>query len=178
MADQDNEAAETPDGEADGAQQKKKGLMGPIMIGLAAAVVLGAGAAFAVMSGLAPIGDAPKETAEEKKKREAKEALAKTPPPVFVAFEPLTITVVADGAPRQLRLQLSLETTEPFAPRVEEMRPRVLDALNTMLRAMNQDELTEPSSLDRLRAQMLRRIRIATDPTAVKDLLITEFVIF
>ena len=42
----------------DGAEPvKKKGLMGPIMIGLVLALLLGGGAAYGVMSGLVPLGD-------------------------------------------------------------------------------------------------------------------------
>lgn len=164
--------------------KKKKGIMGPLMIGLVLALLMGGGAAYAVMSGLVPLGDeavAEKgdgdKMAKDKGKGE-KEAGEKKEPPVFVAFDPLTITLTHGGAPRQLRLALSIETSKEYSEKVELMKPRMLDALNTLLRAMNERELTEPSGLDRLRAQMLRRVRIAADPTAVKDLLVTEFVVF
>ena len=184
------EAEKTDDAAAaeDGAEpKKKKGLMGPIMIGLVLALLLGGGAAYGVMSGLVPLGDEEhakdgehgedgKHAKKDKHKDEHKEE--KKEPPVFVAFEPLTITLTHGGAPRQLRLALSVETSKEYAEKVEIMKPRMLDALNTLLRAMHDNELTEPAGLDRLRAQMLRRVRIAADPTAVKDLLITEFVVF
>lgn len=167
------------------ASPKKKGLMGPIVIGLVLAVLLGGGAAYAVMSGLVPVGEtataedgdgATKDAKSAKKDDAKKDELYE--PPVFVAFDPLTITLTHGGAPRQLRLALSVETSKDYAEKVELMKPRMLDALNTLLRAMNERELTEPAGLDRLRAQMLRRVRIAADPTAVQDLLITEFVVF
>lgn len=175
--------AET-EGEGAAPEKKKKGLLGPLMIGLALALLLGGGSAFAVMSGLIPLGkekaaehadgDAhgkDKKAAEKEKKKDEK-------PPVFLAFDPLTVTLTRGGAPKQLRLEFSLETTAKEEKTLEEMKPRVLDALNTLLRALDERELTEPASLDRLRAQMLRRVQIATDPDAVKNLLITEFVVF
>lgn len=172
-------------GEVDGAAKKKKGLMGPLMIGVVAALLLGGGAAYGVMSGLIPLGDAPAEEhaagegAEKGHGAEGGHGEAENAEkPVFVGFEPLTVTLTRGGAPRQLRLELSVETDEHHSHDVEEMKPRILDALNTLLRAMDERELTEPAALDRLRGQMLRRVRIATDPNAVKDLLITEFVVF
>ncbi|MEM9724471.1 MAG: flagellar basal body-associated FliL family protein [Pseudomonadota bacterium] len=177
MSEDAQNAADTADGGAE--PKKKKGLLGPLVIGLAAAVVLGGAAAYAVMSGLAPIGPAP-QAADGAEKPEAETAAPKekAAPPVFVAFDPLTVTLTHGGAPRQLRLTLSVETSEEHMKKVEELKPRMLDALNTLLRAMNERELTEPAGLDRLRAQMLRRVRIAADPKAVKDLLVTEFVVF
>lgn len=175
MAENEEAAAET---EADGAEgkKKKKGGMGGLIIGLVLAIALGAGAAFGVMSGLVPIpgGEEHAEKEDEHHKEEEKEKAK----PSFVALDPLTVTIGQAGAPRQLRIALTIETTEHYAHNVEETRPRILDALNTLLRATEENDLSQPWSLDRLRAQMLRRIRIATDPTAIQDLLITEYVIF
>ncbi len=175
MADTDEAAAEP---EADGAEgtKKKKGGKGGLIIGLVLAIALGAGAAFAVMSGLVPIPGGEEHAAEEDGHK--KEEEEHKPKPSFVALDPLTVTIGKSGAPRQLRIALTIETTEHYAPDVEETRPRILDALNTLLRAVEETDLSQPWSLDRLRAQMLRRIRIATDPTAIQDLLITEYVIF
>ena len=55
--------------------------------------------------------------------------------------------------------------------------PRIIDVLNTYLRAVSEDELGKPAALERLRAQMLRRIQVVTEQGQVKDLLITEFVL-
>ena len=49
--------------------------------------------------------------------------------------------------------------------------PRVLDVLNTYLRAVEVRDLEEPASLARLRAQMLRRIQVVTGEGRVRDLL-------
>ena len=54
--------------------------------------------------------------------------------------------------------------------------PRVLDVLNTYLRAVEVRDLEQPSSAARLRAQMLRRVQVVTGEGRVRDLLVTEFV--
>lgn len=170
-----SDEAQTPKAAA-----KKKGGAGPIIIGLVLALVLGGATAYAVMSGLAPIPGAEHADADGghgKKDARADEHVEEGPPPKFVMFDPLTVTFIQDGAARQLRIALSVETTEPYLHKVEEEKPRILDAINTLLRALDERDLSEPSALDRLRAQMLRRVRISTDPTAIQDLLITEYVI-
>ena len=57
------------------------------------------------------------------------------------------------------------------------MLPRVVDVLNSYLRALEIKDLTDPMALPKLRAQMLRRINIATGQGRVRDLLIMEFVL-
>ena len=54
--------------------------------------------------------------------------------------------------------------------------PRILDVLNTYLRAVEVRDLEEPAALVRLRAQMLRRVQVVTGEGRVRDLLVTEFV--
>ena len=49
--------------------------------------------------------------------------------------------------------------------------------LNGYLRAVDVEDIEDPSSLVRLRAQMLRRIQIVVGQDAVSDLLIIEFVL-
>ena len=55
--------------------------------------------------------------------------------------------------------------------------PRVLDTLNTYLRAVDVADLENPAALAKLRAQMLRRVQVVTGEGRVRDLLVTEFVL-
>ena len=57
------------------------------------------------------------------------------------------------------------------------MLPRVTDVLNGYLRAISLSELQEPTALIKLRAQMLRRVRLVAPPDSVRDLLFQEFVL-
>ena len=54
--------------------------------------------------------------------------------------------------------------------------PRVVDVLNSYLRALEIDDLRGNAALVRLRAQMLRRVQTVIGRDRVNDLLIMEFV--
>lgn len=170
---------ELGDEDADGGEKKSGGMLVPILVGLVLAMALGIGAAVAVMTGVAPIpglsAEEKDENAEKKpeKKEEKKEEAA-----VFVEFEPLELSIGRVDNRSKLRLKFSIETTATYMPKVEELKPRILDALNTLLRAADARDLVEPRALARLRAQMLRRVRLAADPTAIRDLLVTEYFIY
>ena len=58
-----------------------------------------------------------------------------------------------------------------------QLTPRVMDVLNSYLRAVEVSDLEDPSALIGLRAQMLRRIQLVTGDGRVRDLLIMEFVL-
>ena len=60
---------------------------------------------------------------------------------------------------------------------VTNLSPRILDVLNTYLRAVSEVELEDPASMNRIRAQMLRRVQVVAGEENVRDLLITEFVL-
>lgn len=57
------------------------------------------------------------------------------------------------------------------------IKPRVVDVLNSYLRAVDVATLEDPTAMLRIKAQMLRRIQIVTGEGRVRDLLISEFVL-
>lgn len=166
---QDSDAKET--------KKKSGGLLVPMLFGLVLAMALGIGAAIAVMTGVAPIPglETAEEDGAEEREKAKEEPEAKV---VFVELDELRISIGRDATARTLSLKISIETTEPYVARVEEYKPRMLDALTTLLRASDARDLIEPVALARLRAQMLRRVRLAADPTSIRDLLVTEYVVF
>lgn len=161
-------AEEEPQQEEAPAPKSKK----PMLIGLILAVVLGGGGFFAVSSGmiLAPAADA-EETMEI--------AAVDSPLPdvAFVPIQPLIINLGRDGGNNYLRFQAQLEVPKSYVADVESVLPRVVDVLNSYLRAVGPAEIENPASLIRLRAQMLRRIQVVTGQGRVRDLLIMEFVL-
>lgn len=167
MADDANDAGAA----GDAGETKKKGGMGPLIIGLALALTLGGGAAYGVMSGMIPTPFGPEDP------KAALEETKPEKPAVFVEFEPLTLTIGLGPASRQLRLTFAVETEKEHEKTIDEMRPRILDTLNTLLRAVDDEDLNAPYALDRLRAQMTRRVRIAVGPEFVRDVLIVQYVI-
>jgi flagellar FliL protein len=95
----------------------------------------------------------------------------------FVAMEPIMISLPHGASAHHLRFAGQLEVAPEHADEVAGLMPRVLDVLNTYLRAVEVRDLEEPAALARLRAQMLRRIQVVTGEGRVRDLLIAEFVL-
>ena len=95
----------------------------------------------------------------------------------FVAMDPIMISLPPGASARHLRFSGQLEVAPDHAAEVAGLMPRVLDVLNTYLRAVEVRDLEEPAALARLRAQMLRRIQVVTGEGRVRDLLIAEFVL-
>jgi flagellar protein FliL len=159
----------------DGAQDeapKKKGKTG-LIIGLVLALALGGGGFFAVYSGLI-LGHGDALASSEAAGEEALDVL---PPVSFVPLEPLVISLGTGVRSRHLRFRGELEVVPGAQDDVTKLTPRVMDVLNSYLRAVDVSALEAPASLITLRAQMLRRIQLVTGEGRVRDLLIMEFVL-
>jgi flagellar FliL protein len=163
MADEEPEQEDAP--------PKKKSKV-PLLIGLVLALALGGGGFYAVSAGLilAP--------ADAHAEADADMAMDSPLPDVaFIPIQPLIINLGRDGANTHLRFQAQLEVPKASAAEVEAVLPRVVDVLNSYLRAVGPAELENPAALVRLRAQMLRRVQVVTGGGRVRDLLIMEFVL-
>lgn len=157
MADEEDlEGEDTP-------KKSKKGLL----VGLVLALAGGGGAFFALYSGLLLAPAEPKEEVA---------TVEKTDKATFVPIEPLIISL-GRSAQNQLRFSAEIEVHPEAKSSVENVMPRIVDVLNGYLRAVDIDDLKNPSSLVLFRGQMLRRIELVTGKGHVKDLLITEFVV-
>jgi len=113
-----------------------------------------------------------------------RKAAATPPAPVFYALPEFQIAlgVLADhgGVPspelgRHLRAVVQLEVEEARMAHVDALQPRIVDALLAFLHALDQRDVGSARSLDRLKAQMLHRVRQVTGDDAVRGVLITEF---
>lgn len=142
----------------------------PLLIGIVLALAGGGGGFFAVKSGLLFADSAESEHAEGVK-------VSPLPDIAFVALEPLVINLGPQAGNQNLRLSAELEVEKSHEKEVASILPRVMDVLNGYLRAVNPNELEDPSALIRLRAQMLRRVQIVTGEGRVRDLLVMEFVL-
>lgn len=157
MADEEVQSDETP----------KKGGKMPLIAGLLAAVLGGTSAFFFMYdSGI----DEPAAMEETEQFNPVGEAN-------FIALAPIIIPLGDGLANRSLRFQAHLEVARSEMSRVEALTPRIIDVLNTYLRAVEIETLQDRRALLVLRAQMLRRIQVVVDSTAIQDLLITEFFI-
>ena len=152
----------------------KKGGKGGLIIGLVLMLVLGGGGFFAVYSGMLALPFGGEEKAEE---AHAPPPPADLPPTAFVPLGEIVISLGAGARAHHLVLAADLEVEPQFQAEVELMKPRVLDVLNTYLRALDEKDVANPASMARIRAQMLRRIQTVTGEGRVRDLLITRFVL-
>jgi flagellar protein FliL len=138
----------------------------PLLGGAAVALVLGGGAFYATWSGM--ILDGPS-------------AGAAAPGPLtgiaFVPLETMVVSLGADSNSRHLRFTAQVEVEETATADVTLLMPRILDVLNSYLRAIDTAAIEDPGAMAKLRSQMLRRIQIVTGEGRVRDLLITEFVL-
>jgi flagellar FliL protein len=140
----------------------------PILIGLVLALLLGGGGFYATWSGLILGGGSTEDTAA-------------APGPLqgiaFVPLETMVVSLGADSGSDHLRFTAQVEVVDGAQADVTLLVPRILDVLNSYLRAVDTAEIEDPAAMGKLRAQMLRRIQIVTGEGRVRDLLITEFVL-
>ena len=115
-----------------------------------------------------------------------RQAAATPPAPVFFALPEFHIAIgaLADdqsfSAPafgHHLRAVVQLEVEAARMPHVDALQPRIVDVLLTFLHALDQRDVGSVRSLDRLKAQMLHRVRQVTGDDAVRGVLITELVL-
>jgi len=95
----------------------------------------------------------------------------------FVPIDRMVITLGSGRKTRHLNFGAALEVAPEYKEEVTNLMPRILDILNTYLRAVELKDIESPSAMTRLRAQMLRRVNIVSGEGRVNDLLITEFVL-
>ncbi|MBI1417351.1 MAG: flagellar basal body protein FliL [Limimaricola sp.] len=146
----------------------------PLLVGLVLAIV-GGGGGFVLMQGTLPFGGTHGTTEAAASSTDAPSApVVKT---AFVALDPLVVSLSGAGQQRFLRFSAQLEVAPDKVDAVTAVKPRIVDVLNTYLRAVEMADLEDPTGLVRLRGQMLRRIQIVTGEGQVKDLLIMEFVL-
>jgi flagellar FliL protein len=143
-----------------------------LILGLVGAFALGGGGFYAVRSGIvdpgALLGGAGHSGGHED---------AVPEDVAFVGMEPIMVSLPPGSSARLLRFSGQLEVAPEHAAEVTAVMPRVVDVLNTFLRAVEPADLEQPAALAPLRAQMLRRIQVVTGEGRVRDLLITEFVL-
>ena len=104
-------------------------------------------------------------------------ATAAYSPGAYVHLEPFVVSLGREASANHLKVSLVIEVTPGREGEVEAAKPRVLDVLNVFLRAVDERGFEVPRSMERLRAQMLRRVQLVSPEGAVRDVLIQEFVL-
>ncbi len=168
MADND-QTAEVTSEDAPKARSKM-----PLILGLVLAILGGGGGFMVVQMGL--IGGSSDGSHEEEHAEDSHEA-EEMPALAFVPMETLVINLPEHAQARHLLFTAQLEVEPMYSEEVTTLMPRIVDVLNGYLRAVRVAELEDPTSLIRMRAQMLRRVQVVVGEGRVKDILIMEFVL-
>lgn len=142
----------------------------PLVLGLVLALVGAGGGFFATWSGMILGPEASAETA-------AVEEEEPVPEVAFLPVDPIVVSLSGKSEPAFLRFRAQLEVPANKKSDVETLMPRVVDVLNSYLRALRTADIEDPNALARLRSQMLRRIKIVAGENRVNDVLVMEFVI-
>jgi flagellar protein FliL len=156
----------TPDADAPKPRGGGRGLLFGALGGLA----LGGVGFYAVYSGLADLSALGKHETEVEIAPELADIS-------FVPIEPVVISLPPGSSARHLRFVGQLEVEPARAAEVQQLMPRIVDVLNTYLRAVEVADLERRSAMPRLRAQMLRRVQVVVGEGKVRDLLIVEFIL-
>lgn len=147
---------------------RKSGVL-PVFMGLFA-TLLGAGGGFlAVQNGVLP-------TSESATTESLTPGTEPLPDVVFVAIEPMMITLRGEQSSRHLRFSAQLEVYAPHSRDVAQFLPRIQDVLNTYLRSVRVSDLEDSIALYRIRSHVLHRVNLVVGEGRVRDVLITEFI--
>ena len=155
----------------------------PLIIGLVLALAGGGAGFYAAFSGMIPglggSAEAGDHGADGDHAGEADHDSPDSPLPdvAFVELPQIVVSLGEGSATDHLIFRADLEVPSAKAEEVRSILPRVIDVLNSYLRALEPTDVQGPSALIRLRGQMLRRIQLVTGEGRVRDLLVMEFVL-
>jgi flagellar FliL protein len=155
---------------------KKRASKLPLILGLVLALAGGGGGYYAVTEGLI-LGDSHGEAATGHDEGHGPAEVEPLGDVAFIPVEPLIVNLGERATARHLRFQAQIEVNGAHAAEVRAVLPRIVDVLNSYLRAVDVRDIEDRSALVRLRAQMLRRVQLVAGSGRVRDLLIMEFVL-
>ncbi len=164
--------------DVDEASAPRKGKK-PLILGLVAMLALGGGGFFLTNSGTIrlPLPGA-EESGHAEKRAEAHASPASAEAHgAFVDIGQMVVTLGPLARARHLRLAASLEVAPGTEAEVTVLMPRIKDVINSYLQALEESDVERPAAMARMRSHLLRRIRVVVGEDAVRDLLITEFVL-
>ncbi len=89
----------------------------------------------------------------------------------------IVVSIRPSGRVKHLKLSIAIETSVDSEQIFAEREPRIRDALNTYLRAVDVAALEDPAGMGRIRAQIARRVEFVVAPAPVHAILITDFIL-
>lgn len=95
----------------------------------------------------------------------------------FLDLDPIIVSYETPDHRTHLSFRAQLEVPQGSIGTVDHLKPRVVDILNTFLRALRLEDIQQPSAFMALKAKMLRRVKLVVGEENIKNLLIMEFVL-
>ncbi|MEM1274929.1 MAG: flagellar basal body-associated FliL family protein [Pseudomonadota bacterium] len=140
------------------------------LVPLLALLLPAAGGFYATYSGMValPFGGGDESKSEKKMQKSADIA--------FLSMDEMVISLGPGAVASHLVFQAELETIPAAVDPLSKLRPRIVDVFNTYLRAVEERDLRTPGGMTKMRAQLLRRIRVVVGEIEVRDLLFTKFI--
>jgi flagellar FliL protein len=108
--------------------------------------------------------------------KKAEEEAKKT---TFINIPDILVNIRTNkNRPVFLKVALVLEIRDPkIKDVVENLKPKIIDQMQTFLRDLEASDLTGATNMQRLRQEMLIRINNVTAPSKVSDVLFKEFLV-
>lgn len=161
-------------------QEGKKLGKKPIIISVVLMVVGGVGGYFATSSGLIPISRevATAQSEDGSRQQDATdmvEAVEPLPDIDYVELEPVVVTMIHTEQVFNLRFRAQLEVNAMYKEDVEKITPRIIDVLNSYLRALEINDFKNGYALTKIRAQLLRRFQAVAGQGRIRDVLVMDF---
>lgn len=99
--------------------------------------------------------------------------------PWFYPLPDILVNIDAGGPrPVYLKVKVALQIAKAEdGANLEAFKPRILDDLLLYLRELRLENLKNPKVIDRLRQELLMRIKLAVKPIKVNDILFREFLV-
>jgi flagellar FliL protein len=92
-------------------------------------------------------------------------------------LRPIIVSLKPQGRIRYLKVSLAVETTPESEHVFIDHELRIVDILNSYLRAVPLDAIEDPAVMERIREQIARRVSFIVDPAPVQAVLITDFIL-
>ncbi|SLN57938.1 Flagellar FliL protein [Roseivivax jejudonensis] len=183
------------DATADAANAPRKSSKLPLILGMVLGLAGGGGGYLAVSAGLLPFAGGGAEAREAGHDSEgaadhdgeaghadagADTHEAGSAPPgdfAFLELPPLVVSLGQGAGNAHLRFRATLEVPAAHAEEVRTLQPRVLDAMNGYLRALDPGDIEARDALVMIRAQLTRRVQLVLGREKLRDLLVLEFVL-
>ena len=166
-----SDPAAPPSPAPEGDSPKKGGML--VML-VAPLLVFGASFGASTFLGTGKSAPAPESDAHAPQPTAATHSVEWSPdkPAKTISLDTMAITAGPQG--QTLRIGLAVEV---WSSDTEIDQPRLRDAFTTYLRALNADQLSDPSFHVRMKRALLHRARVVEGQDVIADILITDFLL-